>query len=57
VVRRAGNDEVWMGLGDVSGEQGNGRGRRRRRRTPAMVWASGRERELGEEESSSRGGE
>jgi hypothetical protein len=28
VVRRAGNDEVWTGFEDVSGEQGNGRGRR-----------------------------
>jgi hypothetical protein len=28
VVRRAGNDEVWTGFGDVSSEQGNGRGRR-----------------------------
>jgi hypothetical protein len=28
VVRQAGNDEVWTGFGDVSGEQGNGRGRR-----------------------------
>jgi hypothetical protein len=28
VVRRACNDEVWTGFGDVSGEQGYGRSRR-----------------------------
>ena len=28
MVRRAGNDEVWTGFGDVSGEQGNMRDRR-----------------------------
>jgi hypothetical protein len=28
VVRWAGNDEVWTGFRDISGEQGNGHGRR-----------------------------
>jgi hypothetical protein len=59
VIRRAGNEEVWTGFGDVSGEQGNGRGRRwtaryklRRRCGKQENEERVRERELGEEESS-----